>query len=43
MGDERKKKKGRREKEKKICEKKTADTDGEGETLPDPQGAEVPA
>ena len=41
MGDERKKKKGRREKEKK-CEKKTADTDAEGETLPAPQGAEVP-
>ena len=31
------------EKKKKNCEKKTADTDGEGETLPDPQGAEVPA
>ena len=31
------------EKKKKKCEKKTADTDGEGETLPDPQRAEVPA
>ena len=31
------------EKKKKNCEKKTADTDGEGETLPDPQRAEVPA
>ena len=31
------------EKKKKNCEKKTADTDGEGETLPDPQGAEVSA
>ena len=31
------------EKKEKNCEKKTADTDGEGETLPDPQRAEVPA
>ena len=34
---------GKKRKRKKNCEKKTADTDGEGETLPDPQRAEVPA
>ena len=33
--------KGRREEKK--DESETADTGGEGETLPDPQGAEVPA
>ena len=41
--DNKKKREEKGEEKKKKDESETADTGGEGETLPDPQGAEVPA
>ena len=45
MNKKKKKMRGKEEEEEKGWEwkKETADTGGEGETLPDPQGADMPA